>query len=100
MLARYGVLWYWEAYINSLLCEQNLVFDKLISIKKAPYGYVGYFTLNNPDLYGQIIVSFKKNYFKTSELILRSRKGPLLMKHVYKCDSLIFDKRHEFDWIY
>jgi hypothetical protein len=97
-MERYCVLWYWEAYINSLL-EDGLVFDKLISIKKTPYLYVGYFTLNNPDLYGQIIVTFKKNYFKTSELILRSRKGPLLMKHVYKDDSLIFDKRHEFDWI-
>ena len=61
MLPKYGVLWYWEAYINSLLCEENLVFDKLICIKKTPYVYVGYFTVNNPDLYGQIIVSFKIN---------------------------------------
>jgi hypothetical protein len=99
MLARYGVLWYWEAYINQLLCEDNLVFDKLISIKKTPHGYVGFFTVNDPELYGQIIVSFTKKTFKICELILRSRKGPLIMKHVYQCDSLIFDKRHEFDWI-
>jgi len=100
MLARYGVLFFWEAYINALLRMRGLIFDKVICIRKTPYVYIGYFTVNDPELYGQIIVRFGKRSFKTSEPILWRRKGPLLMKYLYEGDSFIFDKRHEFDWIY
>ena len=98
MLDRYGTLFFWEGYINELL--KDLFFDKLICIRKTPYVYIGYFTVNDPELYGQIIVRFGKRSFKTSEPILWPRKGPLLMKYLYEGDVLIFDKRHEFDWIY
>jgi hypothetical protein len=97
MLARYGVLWYWEAYINSLL--ENLTFEKVILIKKNPYCYIGYFTVNDPDLYGQIVVKFGKKSVKTSLPLIYEKKKVLLMKYTYEGDVLIFDKRHEFDWI-
>lgn len=97
MLPRHGTLWYWEAYINSLL--QGLTFDKVICIRKTRYCYIGYFTVNDPKLYGQIVVRFGKRSLKTSEPILWNRTGPLLMKYLYEGDSFIFDNRHEFDWI-
>jgi hypothetical protein len=98
MLARYGVLWYWEALINANL-DCGLAFEKLISIKKTQHCYVGYFSLNNPNLYGQIIVRFGRRSFKASEPILWKRTGTLLMNYLGEGDSLIYDKRHEFDWI-
>lgn len=98
MLDSYGVLWYWEGYINALF-DGDFIFDKLISIRKTPHCYIGYFTVNDPDFYGQIIVRFGKRSFKSSEPIIRPRDGPLLMKYVYEGESLIFDKRHEFEWI-
>ena len=98
MLARYRVLWYWEAYINAILLGEY-VFDKLICIRKSRRCYIAYFTVNDPEIYGQIIVIFTRRSFNTSEPIFWNRKGPLMMKYLYEGDSFIFDNRHEFDWI-
>jgi len=98
MLARYSVLWYWETLINANLT--NIVFEKLITIKKTRYCYVGYFTLTDPTIYGQLIVTFKRNRYKRSEIMLWRRDGVLLMNYLGEGDSLIYDKRYEFDWIH
>jgi hypothetical protein len=99
MLDRYRVLWFWEALINANL-QCGLKFDKLITIKKTQHSYVGYFTVNDPNLYGQIIVRFGRKSFKASEPILWKRTGSLLMNYLGEGDFLIFDNRKEFDWVF
>ena len=99
MLDRYAVLWYWEALINANL-QCGLKFDKLITIKKTQHCYVGYFTVNDPNLYGQIIVRFRRTSFRAYEPILWKRTGSLLMNYLGEGDSLIIDNRKEFDWVF
>jgi hypothetical protein len=96
---KYGVLWYWEGYINALLESRNLVFDKLICIRKTTFIYSGYFTLKNSDCYGQIIVRFNRHSFTTSYPIIWNKKELGFLKYIHPND-LIIDKRHEFDWIF
>jgi hypothetical protein len=99
MLESYGVLWYWESFINSRL-QCGLAFDKLISIKKTNHCYVGYFTVNDPELYGQLIVRFGRKSFKSSEPFIWKRNGVLLMNYIGEGDSLLVDNRKEFDWVF
>lgn len=95
-MEKYGVLWFWEEYINSLLKPRGLVFDKPICIKKTSYSYVGYFTLKSSESYGQIIVTFARRGFHTSGVFIMNKKFATIR---YVVDDVIFDKRREFDWI-
>ena len=95
---KYGVLWFWEEYINSLLEPRGLVFDKPICIKKTTYSYVGYFTINSSESYGQIIVTFARRGFHTSGVFIMNKKYANIIYLTE--DDMIFDKRREFDWIY
>jgi len=96
---KYGVLWFWEDYINSLLKPRGLVFGKPICIVKTPYMYKGYFSVNSCKYYGEILVTFMNRGFTASHVYLRNKEHVstllLLTSH-----GLIFDKRHEFDWIH
>jgi len=97
-MERWAVLWYWEAIINANL-ENGLVFDKPIYIKKKGHCYIGYFTVNNPDLYGQLIVNFGRTSFKAYKPMIFSKKDLFLLYFLSETDHLIFDKRSEFDWL-
>ena len=96
---RYGVLWYWEAYINAILAPRKLLFDKLICIKKSTFIYSGYFTIKNSESYGQIIVRFHRRGFIASYPIIWNKKELGFLKYICSHD-LIIDKRGEFDWIF
>ena len=96
---KYGVLWFWEEYINFHLEPRGLVFGKPICIVKTPYTYRGYFTLNSCNFYGEILVTFMNRGFTASHVYLRNKEYAHTLLFLTK-DELIFDKRHEFDWIY
>jgi hypothetical protein len=106
ILSKYAALYIWEPTINKSLKGENVYLSKVICIKRIKgYEFIAYFEVEplsgtTKERFGQLNVSFDKHGgIIRNSLILWGSCGRSIIKSI-KNETLIFDKRSEFDWIY
>jgi len=107
-LYKWGTILSWKDGINKSLSHKNLIYDKMISVKKInKLVYIGYFTVlpidasKNYDnkLFAHVHVHFdNKPSIVNTSMLLFSKSFIYILKN-QNSSELILDNRDEFSWI-
>ena len=102
-LSKWAALCVWEPILNKHMAQYDLVFDKVICIKKVKsLSYVAYYTVKDlkKDLkFCQINVKFDKFGRIRKSYIMTWRECDKAIIRLCEGEEFIFDKREDFEWL-